>query len=211
VGHTQETLADALQVDRTTIGRWESGRGTPQPWIRPKLARALRISIDTLEAFLAAPPQGSPPMPREEGRRSPGLAPTAKDRLIAPLGESVMAAVAADAAESTLFLRFASGCNVDDILLEQIDADITRLATDYVSRPVSELVHDISTVRRTVFDLLRGRQQPHQTSHLYLAAGRLSGLATHVALDLGQYLAAATHARTAWRCAESAGHNGLRA
>ncbi|MGO4419939.1 XRE family transcriptional regulator, partial [Streptomyces sp. MCAF7] len=36
-------------------------------------------------------------------------------------------------------------------------------------------------------------------------------LAAHVALDLGQYAAAATHSRTAWRCAESAGEDGLRA
>ncbi|WP_244257371.1 XRE family transcriptional regulator [Kitasatospora cineracea] len=100
---------------------------------------------------------------------------------------------------------------MDDTLLEQIDADIARLAADYVSKPVPELFHDIGTLRRGVFDLLRGRQHPYQTSHLYLQAGRLCGLATHVALDLGQYTAAATHSRTAWRCAESARHNGLRA
>ncbi|WP_231977991.1 XRE family transcriptional regulator [Streptomyces sp. TLI_053] len=120
-------------------------------------------------------------------------------------------AVAVDSAESAHFLRFASASNVGDTLLEQIDADIARLARDYVSKPVSELFHEIGTLRRGVFDLLRGRQHPYQTCHLYLQAGRLCGLATHVALDLGHYTAAATHSRTAWRCAESAGHNGLRA
>ncbi|MDT3396772.1 XRE family transcriptional regulator [Streptomyces sp. B1866] len=123
----------------------------------------------------------------------------------------VGAAVARDADESALFLHFASASNVDDTLLEQIDADIVRLATDYVWTPVSEVFQDISRLRRTVFALLRGRQYPYQTAHLYLAAGRLCGLATHVALDCGRYAAAATHSRTVWRCAESAGDNGLRA
>ncbi|MEU3572841.1 XRE family transcriptional regulator [Kitasatospora sp. NPDC036755] len=119
--------------------------------------------------------------------------------------------MAADSTESALFLRFASASNVDDMLLEQIEADIAALAEDYVSKPVSELFHDIGILRRGVFDLLRGRQHPYQASHLYLQAGRLCGLAAHAALDLGQYAAAATQSRTAWRCAESAGHNGLRA
>ncbi|MEV4557241.1 helix-turn-helix transcriptional regulator [Kitasatospora sp. NPDC049285] len=207
VGHTQESLAEVLQVDRSTVGRWESGRGTPQPWMRPRLARALRLSVDQL-AYLLAPSGSTEPVPLPPG----------DDDAIAPVpalsgdhGCGLVAAVAADSAESAGFLRFASASNVDDTLLEQIDADIARLAGDYVSKPVSEVFHDIGALRRGVFDLLHGRQHPYQTSHLYLQAGRLCGLATHVALDLGQYTAAATHSRTAWRCAESAGHNGLRA
>ncbi|MFE2410004.1 helix-turn-helix transcriptional regulator [Kitasatospora sp. NPDC059408] len=199
VGHTQESLAEAVDVDRTTVGRWESGRSAPQPWMRPKLARALKLTVDQLADLLKAPTTAVEDVPRTAPVRR-----TNRDI-------DLVAAVAADSAESAWFLRFASASNVDDTLLEQIDADLARLAGDYVSRPVSELFHDIGTLRRGVFDLLRGRQHPYQASHLYLQAGRLCGLATHVALDLGQYTAAATHSRTAWRCAESAGHNGLRA
>lgn len=208
VGHTQESLAEAIQVDRTTVGRWESGRASPQPWIRPKLARALGLAADQLADLLATPcavaeAVGPPSRVRDASPLSPARRTNDEGDLVA--------AVAADSAESVLFLRFASASNVDDMLLEQVDADIARLARDYVSKPVSELFHDIGALRRGVFDLLRGRQHPHQTSHLYLQAGRLCGLTTHVALDLGQYAAAATHSRTAWRCAESAGDNGLRA
>ncbi len=204
VGHTQESLAEALDVDRTTVGRWESGRGSPQPWMRPKLARALKISADQLADLLEAAPAAADAAPLPDASPPVPARRTDHDR-------DLVVAVAADSAESALFLRFASASNVDDTLLEQIDADIARLAGDYVSKPVSELFHDIGTLRRGVFELLRGRQHPYQTSHLYLQAGRLCGLVTHVALDLGQYTAAATHSRTAWRCAESAGHNGLRA
>ncbi|MER7793016.1 helix-turn-helix transcriptional regulator [Streptomyces sp. NPDC097640] len=204
--HTQESLAEALGVDRTTIGRWESGRATPQPWMRPKLAKALRTSLDQL-AVLLSPPQGEPAVPAQSSGHAPAAG---RPQGVRDTG-LIVEAVAADSSESALFLHFASTSNVDSTLLEQLDADIVRLAKDYVSKPLTDVFQDISTLRRAVFDLLRGRQRPHQTAHLYLAAGRLCGLATHVALDLGQYAAAATHSRTAWRCAESAGDNGLRA
>ena len=200
VGHTQETLAAAMDVDRTTVGRWESGRAIPRPWMRPKLARQLRVNADQLDKLLAPEPSAVPsavPPPHPKPETS--------------LRVSLVQAVATDSAESALFINFASATNVDTILLEQLDADVSRLALEYVSKPLPDLVHQIGALRSGVFELLRGRQRPHQTIRLYLTAGRLSGLATHVALDLGHYAVAATHARTAWLCAESADHDGMRA
>ncbi len=200
VGHTQETLAAAIDVDRTTVGRWESGRGTPQPWMRPRLARELRVNADQLNELLF------PELPAV-----PSVPPTPHPMRGPSLRTSLVQAVASDSIESALFINFASATNVDSILLEQLDADVSRLALEYVSRPLPDLVHQIGALRSAVFELLRGRQRPHQTIQLYLTAGRLSGLATHIALDLGHYAVAATHARTAWLCAESADHNGMRA
>ncbi|MCE3030296.1 helix-turn-helix transcriptional regulator [Streptomyces sp. CMSTAAHL-2] len=51
-GHTQESLADFLGVERSTVGRWESAETEPQAWLRPKLARALKVSNDGLQALL---------------------------------------------------------------------------------------------------------------------------------------------------------------
>ncbi|RAG84327.1 hypothetical protein DN069_17730 [Streptacidiphilus pinicola] len=45
-------LAEAMEVDRTTVGRWESGHAVPQPWMRPKLAGALGITVDQLAELL---------------------------------------------------------------------------------------------------------------------------------------------------------------
>ncbi|WP_229360121.1 helix-turn-helix transcriptional regulator [Streptomyces albidoflavus] len=51
VGYSQETLAHLLGVDRTTVGRWESGRVFPQPPQRRGLANALGLSLDELDCL----------------------------------------------------------------------------------------------------------------------------------------------------------------
>ncbi|WP_370945381.1 helix-turn-helix transcriptional regulator [Amycolatopsis sp. cg5] len=51
-GYTQESFAAALNVDRTTVQRWEAGSNEPQPYLRPKLARLLHISAEQLEHIL---------------------------------------------------------------------------------------------------------------------------------------------------------------
>jgi DNA-binding XRE family transcriptional regulator len=56
VGLTQEALANRLDIERSTVVRWESGETEPLPWIRPKLARALLVSIDQLNELLAIGP-----------------------------------------------------------------------------------------------------------------------------------------------------------
>lgn len=58
LGLTQEDLAELLEVERSTVARWERGETEPLPWIRPKLARALNVSADRLEELLA---DGRPP------------------------------------------------------------------------------------------------------------------------------------------------------
>jgi transcriptional regulator with XRE-family HTH domain/tetratricopeptide (TPR) repeat protein len=52
LGYSQETLAQALGVELTTIGRWERGETSPQPWSRRKLADALAVSLEELDRLL---------------------------------------------------------------------------------------------------------------------------------------------------------------
>jgi transcriptional regulator with XRE-family HTH domain len=54
-GFSQERLAEAIGVERTTVMRWERGETCPQPWARPKLARILGISDDALAELLSDP------------------------------------------------------------------------------------------------------------------------------------------------------------
>ena len=69
VGLTQEQLAEELGVERTTVVRWERGTTEPLPWLRPKLARVLKVSADRLGELLAAGPTAqdvaAPAVPRQ--------------------------------------------------------------------------------------------------------------------------------------------------
>ncbi len=56
LGYSQERLAHALGVDRTTVQRWENHKVSPQPPIRPKLAELLNIDLDELDVLVAPPP-----------------------------------------------------------------------------------------------------------------------------------------------------------
>lgn len=51
-GFSQEKLAQRLGVERTTVIRWESAETEPQPWLRPKLAKAINATSDELEELL---------------------------------------------------------------------------------------------------------------------------------------------------------------
>ncbi|WP_131738930.1 helix-turn-helix domain-containing protein [Actinomadura roseirufa] len=64
VGHTQESLALLLGVERSTVARWESGETEPQPYIRPKLADALKLSLEELAVLLAGPLTKPQPKPK---------------------------------------------------------------------------------------------------------------------------------------------------
>jgi len=59
-GHSQEQLAEHLRVERSTVARWEAGETVPQPWFRPRIARALRVSLDDLDELLADVEKGRP-------------------------------------------------------------------------------------------------------------------------------------------------------
>jgi tetratricopeptide (TPR) repeat protein/transcriptional regulator with XRE-family HTH domain len=66
LGLTQEALAELMAVGRSTVVRWERGESEPLPWIRPKLAWALKVSADLLESLLAADDQrGDTTAPRQ--------------------------------------------------------------------------------------------------------------------------------------------------
>lgn len=198
LGFTQQTFAERLGVELSTVGRWERGDLTPQPWRRPKIAKALAVSLAELNRLLGdstAPALGE-------------LEP-AEDRAEARLLSEGL--IVDDARDAARFARQITASTVSRFTLDQIDLDVRRFATDYVSQPLSELFVDIRELRADVFQLVQRNRFPDQMRQLYLNASRLGGLQAHVCLDLGHYRAAGTQARTAWLCAELAGHNGMRA
>ncbi|MGP2437009.1 helix-turn-helix domain-containing protein [Streptomyces sp. JW3] len=52
LGYSQEGMATALGVDRTTVGRWDRGETEPQPEYRPRMAALLHVDLLTLDALI---------------------------------------------------------------------------------------------------------------------------------------------------------------
>ena len=104
----------------------------------------------------------------------------------------------------------AEGSDIGPSTLDQLDADVERIANDYVRTPPLPMMVEMLRVRRRVYRLLEGRHRPTDTSHLYLLAGSLSGLLANASTDLGYLDAAGEQIRAAWAYAELCEHNGLR-
>jgi len=51
-GYTQESLAEALGVDRTTVATWESGEHEPLPHMRPLLAGVLGVDVAGIDSLI---------------------------------------------------------------------------------------------------------------------------------------------------------------
>src|ERR1700733_15157977 len=69
LGLSQETLAARLQVERSTVARWENGDTGPQLGLRPKLAKILQVSPDELNDLLS--PSGERNGPDRAARALP--------------------------------------------------------------------------------------------------------------------------------------------
>jgi tetratricopeptide (TPR) repeat protein len=124
---------------------------------------------------------------------------------------SERALVQAAAHESSAHAEWAEASNVGEATLEQLDADVRRIATDYVHVPPLPMFAEMLRARDRIYWLLAGRQKPAATAHLHLLAGMLCGLLANVSTDLGYRDAAAEQARAAWAYGDIIGHNGLRA
>jgi tetratricopeptide (TPR) repeat protein len=125
------------------------------------------------------------------------------------LSEGVL--VQAAAHQSSAHAEWAEGSNVGDATLEQLDADVRRIAADYVHVAPLPMFAEMLRVRNRICRLLRGHQKPAAAGQLHLLAGILCGLLANASTDLGYRDAAAEQARAAWAYGDIVGHNGLRA
>ncbi|MEV7119904.1 helix-turn-helix transcriptional regulator [Kitasatospora griseola] len=71
LGYSQERLAEQLGIATSTVVRWESGKATPRPYQRLKLAQLLKVTASELDALLASrptlPPRPVVPKSRDSG------------------------------------------------------------------------------------------------------------------------------------------------
>ncbi|MGI8452065.1 MAG: hypothetical protein ACR2MP_33755, partial [Streptosporangiaceae bacterium] len=155
-----------------------------------------------------ADPQAARLGDRSAQRRGIAAGPPASGALDR-LSEKALILVAAH--ESSAHAEWAEGSNVGEATLEQLDADVRRIAAGYVHVPPLPMFAEMLRVRNRIYGLLAGRQKPAATARLHLLAGVLCGLLANASTDLGYRDAAAEQARAAWAYGDIIGHNGLRA
>ncbi len=160
VGLSQEELAEQLGVDRSTVVRWEAGDTEPQPWLRPKLARTLQVSLEQLDELLAE--AGDPDAPADERLRYALKYPGSVDLVaIARLRERVEELdLRYDNAPSTSLLADAGQC------LGQVAFLRAHAATSRVRRELYAVEAEAATLMgQLVWDASQRRD--HATARLY--------------------------------------------
>ncbi|MDX2881045.1 helix-turn-helix transcriptional regulator [Streptomyces ipomoeae] len=213
-----ERPGESVAADASLVGKWEKwpGPSSRRPSLHVLFAMAATFAcrVDDLldledrralpEADLRLlthrPPTAEPPTP-----------PTTPSCIVTPPEPTGTDLVRLAADESAAWAQWAEASNVGDIALEQVMAETRALASDYLTSDPVALFVRTRALRDRVFALLEGHQYPRQSADLYVAAGYLCGLLAWMSSDLGQLRDADTQGRTAWLCAELAGHNDLRA
>lgn len=204
VGFSQEQLAERLGIERSTVGRWESGETEPQPWSRPKLARALQVSVDELDDLLTE---------REPAGED-------DDRLayfLAHPGSADLVAVAHlrhrddDELAALELARRAEASEIGNAVVERLELMADELASAYQGTAPADLLGQVRAYLDYLNVLLGTRSTLAQHRRLLVTGGWLSLLAATCLIDLHQDRAAGTHLRTAASLADETGHAEIQA
>ncbi|WP_327328711.1 hypothetical protein OG735_41330 (plasmid) [Streptomyces sp. NBC_01210] len=198
-GRLAEQLGEDVTLSTRHLRRLASGERTSTT---PVMRRVLQALFGKPLNELLAPWDGGVLSAVDE---STGLVLTTGK----PTADKELIEMAARRAKS--FALAAGQTDLTSDVMEQVHADVQRLATDYPQRPLSELLPDLITTQDTVFALLEQQRRPAQARQLYFLAGATGGLLAKASHDLADPHAALTQARTAFVCADNADHDGLRA
>ncbi|MFD5754582.1 XRE family transcriptional regulator [Streptomyces sp. NPDC127044] len=206
---------ESVAADASLVGKWEKwpGPSSRRPSLPVLFAMAEAFACGVEDLLDLDDRRGLPKADLHLLIHRPPTVepPTIPSSIVAPpeLAGTDLVRFAAD--ESATWAQWAEASNVGDIALEQLMAETRALASDYLTSDPVPLFVRTRALRDRVFALLEGHQYPRQSADLYVAAGYLCGLLAWMSSDLGQLRDADTQGRTAWLCAELAGHNDLRA
>jgi hypothetical protein len=233
---TATAMGEPATLSATQLKRWRRGRLSGLP--RPTACRvAEQLFGFPAEELFAPPPPGFVPSldlmpPRRAlgvagsieaaGSGRPGASPDVGRRRQNPGGQHVtvdpflldldverdpVMSAAHDASEHAA----TAGQAIEDTTLEQLHAEVVRLAHCYATTPPMVMFAQLKRARDLAYLMLERTRRPAQIADLYLVAGQLSGLMAGASYDLGQPDAASEQARAALTYGQVIDHNTLRA
>ncbi|WEB42685.1 helix-turn-helix domain-containing protein [Streptomyces yunnanensis] len=190
-GFNQEEFAEAVGVDRSTVQRWEKGEYGPQPWQRPKIAMALDVSANELEALLTPDIHHVPQPPVGWTSASP---PTSDDEF-----------------EALELARRVTASDVGVETLSRLENAFDELAMKYPVSPPQELLERVRRHAAYVSHLMGARMTLAEQRRLFVIGGwfQLFGATLHI--DLNQEHAATARLQTAATLARHAEHREIEA
>jgi len=183
LGLSQEKLAEVLEVDRSTVARWERGEVDPLPWHRPALANALEVSVEDLALLLAT------------------------DELAHAVGDTTPD----DEVDALELARRVEASDVSAETLARLEGAFDEMAVAYATAQPEELITRLRNHLKYVSRLMDARKTLQQHRQLLLVGGWLSLLAATVHIDMRHSGRARAWLRTANQLATHAAHAEIRA
>lgn len=188
LGFTQESLAQTVGVDRSTVGRWETGQVDPQDWNRPALMKSLRITADELDSLINVSATPAPAMPVK-----------------------IVESSYADEIEALELVRRVSASDVGKATLSHLELAFDELATKYPTVPPHELLGQVRKYSGYVGRLMDAKKTLAEHRQLLVIGGWFSLLGATLHIDLNQQGAATARLRTAMTLAQHADYPEIQA
>ncbi|MEU3622518.1 hypothetical protein BS329_03795 [Amycolatopsis coloradensis] len=222
LGFTQESFGEAVGVEFSTVGRWERGAMTPQPWRRPRIAKALAVSLDELNALLRRVPVRGPQDLVTLGRGAGEQGQTQQSSPMAS-SDSVATSGAHDhvghpdlGLAPTEFLKSLTLTVKPPRQIGWTEVEQVKLMTSALAASENlyggGMAGEAGTAHlRWAGNLLSARASSAVEAGMFEAVGNLAGVVAFSAFDIGDHDAAARCFRFGLWCAEQGGSWELRA
>lgn len=207
-GYTQESLAAALEVDRTTVIRWEAGDNEPQPYYWPQLIQLLDVSREELRQLIA----GSNDSPASVDMAPPAVTEVLDadrpmlDRRAVLRGAAAVALGLHDAEALRRQLTDAvDHAAMSDASLDDWEHTVQQYGLAARYRPAASLLTDLTADFAELCRLLEYRRAILVPNRLTRIMAQMAGLMTIPLNQLNQAAASRNWARTAKIFARQAG------